>query len=1011
MTRALRGITFGGAVAVCVLSLAAPARVGAAPAPPRPGAAAPHGTPSDPLSYLQPAARARFASLRQQVGAVRAAMATRRISDAMLATAAAGGHPFTTIPALPQPSAADERRVTALPASLRDPVAALLAATEAARSMLGNLPADEVRREIGEMLAGLGTVAQRTAAAPGAVTLRNPVNGVTRTQRPPVPMLGATALGPATRHAVENGAAAALLVAEAVDAALPALRQAAAGMPRSAAPAPGCDMLDQSPLLCVGGAADNTYSQPEALLVDLGGDNTFTGLEGAAPFPDPASPDSYEPLSVAVVAGSGNNSYTSTVLPLVGGSAPAGVYGSVSVGQGAGIVGGVGVLVDASSGHHTYTATAPPSPGARDNGYPIPQATVAEGSGALGQGVLVDEGSASTFTATGPTSGSMTSGVFAQGDGQYDPSDGCQPLQGYCSYGLLLATGQGTDTYSIDGGAILPPGGISLVGAAGQGAGTGMLGSGFLLDDGGADSFAVTEAAASGVHDRANHLLENPATELNAQGYGDIGAGMLIEGGGSHTYSIDVEQRGTAVSTWGVSGQGAANLLGLGVLSDAGSGNTYAMRHASSDVSTFERASQTVNAYDAAGLDNTVDLVGQGSTWSGTAMLDNAGAATYTAVAQEDIHDALGVTGRLDVTGFTPPRALVQGSAEPNLESTTAALLLNEGGHADYSAEATDTVEASGPPGSQVLATVPLQFDYAAMQGASAWNGLGLPGMAQGALLDMGGPGDTFHAVQRHGATTTPDSGGGVAAGGFWDPMQGNGDGALLVAAGASPSLTASPANGVCPGSPGAAGSAAWTTCGMYGPASEDADHTDYDYLSGDNQGYGGGLVPSSAATAPSLTLDPVPASATDGTPLLATVHLHDASGAPVRGATVHLDAQLVIATDPAKLTAQWLNISQADGVTDATGTATVPLPLGYNRLLGITSLAQAWSTQVLATYDGSSTLTPVHAARGFALAFGPAASVPELPLVPLAPLAAAPALLAWRRRARKIARERGVSN
>jgi hypothetical protein len=820
--------------------------------------------------------------------------------------------------------------------------------------------------------------------------MRNPANGATRTQRPPVPLLGPVSLGAATRQAVERGPVAALLVAEAIDAYLPALQHAAAAQPHSAATATGCDMLDQTPLLCVGGGGANAYTQPETLLVDLGGDNAFSGFEGAAPFPDPASPTAYEPLSVAVVAGSGNNSYTAAQLPLVAGTAPAAVYGAVTMGQGAGVTGGVGVLVDASAGRHTYTAAAPPQPGVRAGGYPIPQATVAQGSGALGQGILADSGSASTFTATGPVAAAVTSGVFAQGDGQFDPNDGCQVLQGYCSYGLLVATGGGADTYSIDGGAIVPPSGNSIVGAAGQGAGQGLLGAGFLLDDGGADSFTVSERADSGVHLWPNQLFENPATEVNAQGYGDVGTGMLVEGGGSHSYRVAVEQHGTSVSTWGVRAQGAADLLGLGVLSDAGSGNSFDLEQSSTDAHTFAGAA-VVNAYVPQGLDTTVHIVGQGSTWAGTALLDNAGAASYTASAREDIDDA---AARLDVTGFTPPTLLVQGSGEPNIESPTYALLLNQSGHADYRAESSDTVEATatsaGAATPVVRATVPLQFDWSAMQGASAWNSLGATGTAQAALLDMGGPGDTFHATQHHAVTTSPDSGGGVAAGGFWDPMQGNGDGALLVTLSSAPQILSSPANGVCPASPGASGSTQWTTCGMYGPAGMDPDHTTYDYLSGFNHGYGAGLAPSSTAAAPSISIDQAPTTAGDGTPAEVAVTLRDASGAPVAGATVHVDAQLGIATDAAALTVQWLDVTQAAGVTDATGSARIALPLAYNRLLNITSLAPTWSTRLLATFDGSSGLTPRHAARAFTLDFGPTASVPELPLVPLAPLAAA---------------------
>src|SRR5205823_11734170 len=137
------------------------------------------------------------------------------------------------------------------------------------------------------------------------------------------------------------------------------------------------------------------------------------------------------------------NVYQAPVEPLLSGSNQAAIKDAITLGQGAGFLGGLGVLVD-TSGNDRYTATAPPIPPTT----PPKIATIAQGTGALGTGLLFDLGGNDVYTARGPTTGgAILSGVFAQGDGQYDAGGGCAVFQGACSSGSLFDLGGGNDMY------------------------------------------------------------------------------------------------------------------------------------------------------------------------------------------------------------------------------------------------------------------------------------------------------------------------------------------------------------------------------------------------------------------------------------------------------------------------------------------------------------------------------------------------------------------------------------
>jgi hypothetical protein len=946
----------------------------------------PSGSAAHPLSYLSAPMQRTMGTVISRVAAVRAAERSASLSRLLAALDVAARRSAPAVPVPPSPTARQRQQVAPLPPGLRRPVAGLLAAVQAAKARLGMLPGRQVVGELRALLTGQRDFARRAASAPVGDRWVNPVTKRVSVLHQPVSPTGPVPISPATRRAVAAGPAVTVMLAAAIDRYLPALRTVAREVPHATGAADPCNLLDEAPVLCVGSGNHTTFTSSYLLLVDLGGDSTFDDFAGAAPFLPSSSATSYEPVSVTLALGAGNDTYQAGQLPIVGGQTAldvGGTYSAVTLGDGAGLLGGVGILVDDSGGHSTFTAAAPPL--TDPSSQPFDIATIAQGAGAYGTGLLVKDGGSGSFTAAGPhASGRDYSGVYAQGDGQWDPEDGgCSLDGGLCSMGALIDLGTGNDSYTINAGTFDQP--LSkpvdaYAGAGGQGAGWGDGGAGFLVDQGGSDSFSVGGQAATADHTFGITPFTGPTLTLTGQGYGDVGAGLLVEGSGAHRYWMQAEMQSLGVQTSEIAGQAEADLLGLGVLDDAGSSASYTLGERLTDQHTFVvdgscgcSAGVSVNGTNV-GFQPT-SVYGQGGTWGGTALLDNAGRGQYLAVDDEDIHDTLSnelpagsPTPSLSVVGYQEGHLAAQGAEFPNLDSTSYALLLNRGsgGRSTFTSDNLDTVEAkgTGPKGAvpTVSATSPWQFDYSATQGATNWNA-NCPCSDQGALIDLGGPGDSFHTVESHAVTTSPDSGADYASGAFWDPSHGQGSGAVFVALGAAPQIVSTPANGVCPDSPDPIGFGDWVTCSFYSdPALDDPNHTTYDYTAGDyNPGHGVGIAPRASGQATTLTVVKAPGRAVDGGVIPVELRLTGPAGKPIRGALVHLDAQVGLPV-PSPLY-QWINVDQVDGQTDARGYATLRLPIAYQRILGVLPSSEGWATQLLATYDGGPQLYPDHAA------------------------------------------------
>jgi hypothetical protein len=1021
---ARRGARLGAVIAAASAAVLLTSTSGGAATPAPPPAApadlfaAVHaGHPGDPLSYLPTTNRTPVQGVLDRAAAVRAAVASRSYRREVEAVLAERGGTVPATPALPAPTADDERLVAPLPAGLRQPVAGLYAAVRSAAADLGTPSLDELRGELAAIDAAFGSYPQRTLDAPAPPGLS--ADGVTQRRLGHADALAGVQLQPATLHAVQRDAPDALMLASALDSYLPGIAAARNQATRPAAAVTGCDMLDASPALCVGGAGDNTYTGDEMLLIDMGGNNVYDNGAGAAPFVPGGSPAAV-PVSVNVDMGGGTDTYTAPQSAL---TSDAGANRAPLVlGQGAAVLGGLGISVNAG-GNASYLATGPaPAPVVGQSDTPYAE-TVAQGSGLIGDGFLFDGGGSASYRVAQPSlaSRSLTT-VVAQGSA-YSLAPGAA---------ALIQTGGGGTSYTVDAGTYAPTvPGTMFVTAEGQGSANGEGTTALLYDDGGADTYALT--AASDVPGPAyDQPINAPTFQVQGQGFADAGTAMLLEGTGQHTYSVTVAMQHQGNGLFGIGGQGASQLEGEALLQDGGGPSSYDVESTLTDVETHriddtchcDHAVLGVNAgagtfpLDGGAFDST-DVAAQGASQNGIAVLDNAGGGSFRTVATaamnvhlDDALSAPAAPARLTVHGFNAAELVAQGAQQLGfpLEDPTDGVLINRGGQASFAVSTGAPVLATAASlhGAPPVVAAHGAFQWTAgAQGTALWSDNPYNG-ALGALVDTGGPGDSFSAVQDNSVITVPDSGLGHGSGGWWTPFQGAGPGAIFVATGASPSIVAHPANGICPYSPSPRGYGTWLDCSSY--ATADPDHQAYDFLGGFYApGHAVGYAPNATGAMPTLTLT-APPSATDGTAIPVAVRLTDSAGAPLTGAPVHVSLQGALDTGqgfwvpPQTDTRQWLSMGEVTLTTAADGTATGSLPASLLDLAGgEPSQLRFVEYQVMATFDGGGGLYPHHVVSPLTVADGgPGSTVPDLPLVPLAPLGAGLLLLGGTLRRRR---------
>src|SRR5437870_1783267 len=178
-----------------------------------------------------------------------------------------------------------------------------LAALAAAVATVGAMAVVPARASASSPLDSLSAAARQARSEP------SPAGAPTRPAAPATPVPAVVSPPPpSVAAAAAHDGQAALVIAAALDAYLPALRASASSPTQKHVS--GCDLLDEPPLLCVGSEADNTYAQSVMVRVDFGGDDTYLDGAGAAPFAVPGTP-ALVPVSLNVDLG-GNDTYSMT---------------------------------------------------------------------------------------------------------------------------------------------------------------------------------------------------------------------------------------------------------------------------------------------------------------------------------------------------------------------------------------------------------------------------------------------------------------------------------------------------------------------------------------------------------------------------------------------------------------------------------------------------------------------------------------------------------------------------
>jgi hypothetical protein len=791
-----------------------------------------------------------------------------------------------------------------LPAPLVQPVARLATAVADASEIMGRVPPTFVRHIVEDAIAS--TVRRSSARLSGPAAL------------------GAPNADAVARKVASRAGRAALIIAAAMDRSLPSLR-AWSGRAESGDSVAGCDLLDQTPYLCVGSDVDNRYTSSESLLIDLGGNDTYAGSAGGAV----AGPDAND-VSVNIDLG-GDDTYEAET-----------AEGDPLVVQGA-AVGAVGMLVD-EGGDDTYTARG--------------GLVVAQGAGLFGVGALFDDAGSDSFDAQAvEVQPGASNAVYAQGSGYFCGAGVTEDQSAFagCGVGALVAAGESDDSYRMTAGgtgstpdgnaAFLSWGGTSAV--FGQGFCQGVVGMGLLSDGGGADSF-VASANVDAAPDGSPTGF--PQVWAQASSLGCTGA--LLEGSGPTTYTASQRTTGWTKGFYRTTVAQAGADQGNAFLEDLGGDDVYRTVFTGSDrrslrvddscdcgQASAKAASWTTETGDPYNPTYQIQsnfIIAQAGTMNpGVAiLLDHGGNDTYTIDSDNELnvslHDELTAPEQapdLHVLGYQMPFLGAQGGGLSGVS-----VLIDDQGTDTYDLNLQNRTDASatsdhatGIP--DVVATAPWGPTLAWAQG----------GGQGGALLDLGGADDRLSASSNSLVSTSPDPDGAFRDGWDWPDVQGSGGGTLVVV-GQDPVLTRSPsAAGVC-GTPGARGYGVWTTCV---PTGSDPGEQTFSAAGGGN-----GLVPlAPTAAAPSLrfTADtPVTAVATDEESRLAPrievgATLHDGVGNAVPGAIVHLMLQYCVGGEspaggllcdgPTGMSFSWTTLWQVDAATGADGVARALIP------------------------------------------------------------------------------------
>lgn len=398
----------------------------------------------------------------------------------------------------------------------------------------------------------------------------------------------------------------ALTLTEAVDAALPSLRQMAAAMPATGSEEP-CDMHHLAPYVCISGTGAQTYTKNYALIIDFGGNDLYRNAAGGAN--GTIGGEEWDRVDAALLMDlAGDDVYEE----------PKDATGRPRAVQGAGSRGAIGILLD-DGGDDRYVA-----------------GDMGQGYGELGVGILDDRAGNDTYqivnNGPGWIEGVNANNIAVHGvNGQGSTTLGA---------GFLLDRGTGDDSYRLEtfptpveiDGRILPGG--SYV----TGMGAAFAGPGIFRDDGGADSMTILGGSSPGELDE-RRAVSVDAGFANVYGMGQAwygGLGMHLSGVGPSQRSLRSEVEFGYLS-W-ANGMGEAVFGSLGVLDDEGGNDLYnvaATRRTVQRLTIDERNAKSdhVSVYSSAGgvVQTWVSAMGHGSGFGAALLHDHAGKDRYLA--------------------------------------------------------------------------------------------------------------------------------------------------------------------------------------------------------------------------------------------------------------------------------------------------------------------------------------------------------------------------------------------
>ena len=504
--------------------------------------------------------------------------------------------------------------------------------------------------------------------------------------------------------------AATLSIATAIDRALPALRTIGQATTSSAARVTGCDLIDEPPALCVGGAGSNTYEQDYTLLVDLGGDDVYLNeaatargqVDGvfAAVVIDIAGNDRYEKHFGDTTDGDAAHparSESSTTL----GDDPDHPVPANPLAQGAGSDGGIGMLVDVT-GNDAYAVhyRRPNSPEYADNSAGVR----GQGAGLGGAGLLYDGAGDDRYVATNRTDG--VAAVSAQGYGQVG------------GVGILV-DGGGSDHHVLSSrpdAAADTAHGLRTGSVGTNGLGIGVLGGVGLFSGAHGDSTLTMRASAPTVDPRDDRFIPGARTGFVAMfpwaqahawglGLGITGVGMALTGAGASTLTLDT--RNETPKNWKTSsmGLGAGYIGGAGTFADAGGDDEYVVgavshrHHVMTIPADCECPARGAEAIDSEGSLGRTEIVTMGAGFAAGGvglLLDSGGDDRYSATAHST---ATATTDYAGEDGPGAPQATAEAGeiwnyAQGSADLASIGILEDLSGDDEYSATGATSAEA-----------------------------------------------------------------------------------------------------------------------------------------------------------------------------------------------------------------------------------------------------------------------------------------------------------------------------